>query len=149
MHCSEIIRQKSVMVLSNGSCVMTNDSELSQPSMNDAFMYVECSLPGIGVSITRFLSYGITNSLLFFDLFSSPPPTEKDFRSSNTELIFYKNKNYTLRKYERDILSMKLLRKFKLKKYNVLIKYHICIFVIYSGLLDIDYSKCITTFSQV
>lgn len=29
MHCSEIIRQKSVMVVSSGSCVMTNDSELS------------------------------------------------------------------------------------------------------------------------
>lgn len=54
-------------------------------------MYVECSLPGTGVSITRFLSYGITNSLLFFALFSSPPPTEKDFLSSNKELIFCKN----------------------------------------------------------
>lgn len=49
----------------------------------------------------------------------------------------------------KDILSMKLWRKFKLKKYNVLIKYHICIFVIYSSLLDIDYSKYITTFSQM
>lgn len=41
MLCSEIIRQKSPIVSSNGSCVMMNDSELSYPSMNVAFMYVD------------------------------------------------------------------------------------------------------------
>lgn len=38
MPCSDIIRQKSPIVSSIGSCVMINDSELSYPSMNDAFM---------------------------------------------------------------------------------------------------------------
>lgn len=59
-------------------------------SINDALMYVECSLPGIGVRITRFLSYGITSSLRFLFRFSSPPPTENDLRSSSTRLIFWK-----------------------------------------------------------
>ena len=38
IHCSEIIRQKSGMVVSNGSWVIMNVSVLSYPSMNEALM---------------------------------------------------------------------------------------------------------------
>ena len=67
---------------------MINDSVLSYPSMKEALMYVECSLPDRGVNITLFLSYGMTTSDLFFSLFSSPFATEQDLRSSNALSIF-------------------------------------------------------------
>ena len=50
---------------------MINDSSLKYPSINEALIYVECGLAPSGVSMTLFLSYGITLSLPFLLWFSA------------------------------------------------------------------------------